>query len=458
MPLTDKLIKAHMRDWTGPKPEMVKDSKNLFLSISGPDTASWVYRYKVRRRGRRHGLGSYPMVSITHAREKRNQCDGLRARGIDPIDHHREATRRGATFEEAARAYWLAHCQDMAKPSNWIAMMEKHVFPHIGHRELFTIQTHEVEKFMRLVWGRHVGKKVRSAVNNVFKNQAATDERIDASLMEKVASVIGTQRLPENNLPAIHYSQIPDFWATIPDDTSLGLSLRLATLTSLRDDAILGAQWDEIVFKEGTWKIPVERCKGWDTGFHVPITDDMKRIFERAGKLFGKTGPVFPSDTTKSGLIHQNAHRNWIQNGGWRDPDGRPATAHGLRATFRTWATDVLRGDPLLYEHMLMHVEAKGSEVQRAYARVGRFHERREVMEQYAEYVTSVEREAAAEARRAEVLRDRLDTVVEASGRTLREVEEWARAEPEDAAIEAEEERAGKEARLQEERAIRDSH
>lgn len=72
---------------------------------------------------------------------------------------------------------------------------------------------------------------------------------------------------------------------------------------------------------------------------------------------------------------------------GWLDEvSKRPAVPHGLRATFRTFAAE--RGfDPVLAELALGH--AVGSAVERAYNRTTLVEKRREMMQDWADFITS---------------------------------------------------------------------
>jgi integrase len=426
-PLTDRLIKKAMHGWKGPKDVLIKDSSNLFLRIVSNEAAAWVYRYKWRGSEKRMGFGSYPMTTIALARMKRDAAGLQRAQGVDPSIEKKQAARRGMTFEVAAREYWENHCQGFAKPSNWIAAMENHVFPKIGKKEVAGLTVDDLVPVMQPIWDTHNGKKIRGWINKVIGNVGSEDDRVDLDLMLKVRHRIGKQSIPENNLAAMPYRDVPKLWLTIPSDTPAALSMQLVILSGVREDAAIRADWSEVDLKRRVWSIPKERCKGWDTGFEVPITDDIKTVFEAAGRLFGREGVVFPSET-KSGFVSGNTHRKWLQDRGWKDDHGKLVTAHGLRTSIRTWGQEVLRGDASVYEHILMHVTAKGSEVTRAYARSGRFDERKEVMETWAKFVKAEAREKIAKAKEDQRFERDLSRVIaqaEGRGMTQEEAMKW---------------------------------
>jgi integrase len=68
----------------------------------------------------------------------------------------------------------------------------------------------------------------------------------------------------------------------------------------------------------------------------------------------------------------------------WRDKDGRPITAHGFRATFKTWAEEVATIPHAVVEQAMGH--QVGNKVERAYRRTDLLEKRRELMNVWANY------------------------------------------------------------------------
>jgi integrase len=67
----------------------------------------------------------------------------------------------------------------------------------------------------------------------------------------------------------------------------------------------------------------------------------------------------------------------------WIDPtSGRRITAHGFRATFRTWAEEVATVPHAVVEQAMGH--KVGNEVERAYRRTDLLAKRRELMDAWA--------------------------------------------------------------------------
>lgn len=63
----------------------VCDGRGLYLRLSSPGSGSWTFNYM--KDGTKHelGLGSYPLVSLSLARQKRDVLKGQIALGEDPF-------------------------------------------------------------------------------------------------------------------------------------------------------------------------------------------------------------------------------------------------------------------------------------------------------------------------------------------------------------------------------------
>jgi integrase len=69
----------------------------------------------------------------------------------------------------------------------------------------------------------------------------------------------------------------------------------------------------------------------------------------------------------------------------WLDPvRGRPITAHGFRATFRTWAEEVATVPHAVIEQAMGH--QVGTQVERAYRRTDVLDKLRQLMEVWAQW------------------------------------------------------------------------
>ncbi len=89
-----------------------------------------------------------------------------------------------------------------------------------------------------------------------------TGARPDTDLVVKLRNRLGPQHISSENHAAVSWQQIPALWATVPATTPAGLSLRLAILTAVREDAVIRSRWSEVDLDRRIWNIPAERAKG----------------------------------------------------------------------------------------------------------------------------------------------------------------------------------------------------
>jgi integrase len=137
-------------------------------------------------------------------------------------------------------------------------------------------------------------------------------------------------------------------------------------------------QWPEIDFKDRLWVCPAERMKTGEE-HRVPITDEMLTILEPLQIMASKY--VFEGQKRHQPLSNMSMlmllRRMKVEG----------ATVHGLRSTFRDWASEVANAPRELAEMSLSH--KVGSDVERAYARSDLLERRRTLMERWSGFVSN---------------------------------------------------------------------
>ncbi|MBV8097490.1 MAG: DUF4102 domain-containing protein, partial [Acetobacteraceae bacterium] len=67
------------------QPGRYSDGGNLHLYVKEAERRTWVFRYMRRGKSRDMGLGAYPDVSLSEARERAATARKLLRDGIDPL-------------------------------------------------------------------------------------------------------------------------------------------------------------------------------------------------------------------------------------------------------------------------------------------------------------------------------------------------------------------------------------
>ncbi|TPV98659.1 MAG: putative prophage CPS-53 integrase [Beijerinckiaceae bacterium] len=88
------------------KPGRWSDGGGLYLSISADGRSkSWVYLFRWKGNAREMGLGTYPLISLAEARERRDHWRKVQLTGHNPIEARRALPGSMPTFGECATRF-----------------------------------------------------------------------------------------------------------------------------------------------------------------------------------------------------------------------------------------------------------------------------------------------------------------------------------------------------------------
>lgn len=176
MPLTDiQIRRAKAQD----KPFTLSDGQGLSLLINSDGSKGWRFRYRFAGKARLMSFGSYSLVSLAEAREKRDKARKQVANGIDPVEE-RKAQKLAQQLSsensfEAISLEWHANKADrwtLAYREEILKTFEQDVFPQIGHRPISEIKPLELLEVLRRIEKRGAlekTRKVRQRCGEVFR-------------------------------------------------------------------------------------------------------------------------------------------------------------------------------------------------------------------------------------------------------------------------------------------------
>jgi len=136
--------------------------------------------------------------------------------------------------------------------------------------------------------------------------------------------------------------------------------------------------WEEIELDKAIWVLPAARMKV-KVEHKVPLSARSLEILKLA-KQFNDSAIVFPGRSAGEPLPNMTFLMA-LRRLGYED-----LTAHGFRATFKTWAEEKTKFDTLVIEPAMAHA-VKGLE--RHYLRTTFFEKRKKLMDQWAAYATT---------------------------------------------------------------------
>jgi len=224
-------------------PGMHPDGQGLYLQVQARNSRSWIYRYWLNGKERRHGLGSVRDVSLAAARKARDKARAqVRSDKIDLVaERQRQRQANGAkilTFRKAASEFIAAQTHWHA--DQWTPTLKSHVYPVIGDLPVSEIARADVIRVLDPIWLRtpQTARRVRGRIQAILDWCVARGERPEG---ENPASrgplVRGLPKQPNDGRhhPAMPYGELPDFLKELrPRGGMAALALEFAILTAAR--------------------------------------------------------------------------------------------------------------------------------------------------------------------------------------------------------------------------------
>jgi integrase len=386
----------------------------LYLQVKG-NAVSWIDRCTVQGRTSYSGLGAYPAVSLSEAREKQTTERKQRRDGVDPVAERKakrnekttERTRK--TFKEIAKAYIADNESTWKNPvhrQQWPSSLETYVYPIIGDMWVDEIETDHVCRLLRPIWltKAETAARTRGRIEKILDAAKALKLRSgeNPALLASVVAVLPKREKKKKRVkhhPSLAYEQMPAFMAELRElDSTSAAALAFAILTAVRTGDIIGQkrddrpamQWKHVNLKEKLWTIPATKNDG---EHKVPLSEAASAVLRSVEGLDPVI--VFPSPDRPGEPLSNNAMLAMLDrvNDGrekaglprWVDPkSGRDAVPHGFRSTFRSWAGDETNFPRELAEKALAHT--LGDETEQAYDRGELLAKRRKLMDAWAGY------------------------------------------------------------------------
>jgi integrase len=381
--LTKKLVDNHGAGRHG-------DGNGLYLVVDPSGARRWVVRVVVKGQKNKKGaplrtdfgLGGANIVTLNQARERALDYRRMAKQGLTP---RLSASREVPTFEEVAQLVHIERLPTWKNPKHgqqWINTLRDYAFPKIGRMPIDSIDQPEVLMCLSPIWtekhetARRLSQRIKIVLDVARSKGFRTGENPVTAIHE--ARVLPKVKAKPKHHKAMAWQDIPAFYADLKTrDAMTARALRFTCLAGSRTNEVLGMRWEEIDFENRLWVCPAERMKTGEE-HRVPLTDEMLSIIESLKAM--------QSDFVFEG---QKRHKP-LSNMGMlmllRRMQNESSTVHGLRSTFRDWASEVANAPREVAEMCLSH--RVGSDVERAYARSDLLEKRRALMEQWSAFVS----------------------------------------------------------------------
>ncbi|MBV8095895.1 MAG: tyrosine-type recombinase/integrase, partial [Acetobacteraceae bacterium] len=362
-------------------------------NTQGQLSRTWSLRYMVAGKARQMGLGTWPEVSLAEARRKALDGRRLAREGVDPIEARQAKNaaqrisdgRATATFEKVAGEFVTVHkpsWKNAKHGAQWESTLRQYCYPQLGSLPVADIEAAHVLGVLKPIWIQkpETASRLRGRIEAILDYAAAHGWRTRDNPARwkgglEYALPSKGKIAPVKHHDSLPYQELPEFMAKLRSTSGFGaMALEFAILTATRSGETRRATWQEIDLGARVWTIPKERMKS-GREHRVPLSDVAVSVLKRAADV-RLCDLVFPgrkgrqlSDMTMTGMLRRF---------------GTEVTAHGFRATFKTWASDKTEHSREVIEASLAHVI--GDRAEQAYQRGSWFERRRALMADWAAY------------------------------------------------------------------------
>jgi integrase len=368
------------------------DGQSLYLRITESGSKSWIFRFMLGGRRRDMGLGHYPSITLSEARELAREAHAAIQRGIDPVEARRERIAGArpqpkiTTFQEAADLYIAAHECSWKNEKHrwqWRQTINDYAGPALGHLGVAAVSTHDVLKAIEPLWREkpETASRLRGRIEAVLGWAAARGLRSGENparwrghIGKLLPARAKVQKVQHH--PALPWREVPDFVRELREiETISARALEFTMLTAARTGEVIGATWREIDRRNKSWLIPDDRMKA-GVAHRIPLSAAAIALLDDLARL--EDNPhIFPGARRAHGLSNMTMLKLLRQL--------RPGlTVHGFRSSFRVWAAEATNFPREIAEMCLAH--QVGNAAERAYQRADLLEKRRKLMDAWAEY------------------------------------------------------------------------
>ena len=391
MPLTDTRIRT--LKFTG-KPAKYADGGGLHLYVSSSGKKLWRMTYYYDKKEKVLSFGEYPVISLEKAREKRLEAKQLLTEGVDPGAHKKaikEAQRSEVndTFQTIAIEWYKTRTTDFTEKHRGTVMyrMEKYIFPFIGGEHIAKMEAPDILAVVKPL--EHKGqnetaRRILQIISQVYRyavitGRAKRNPATDLHGALRPRKVVHRAAITEPAKVAQLLRNCDSYEGYFP----IVCALRLAPLVFVRPTELRAAEWTEFNFESKEWRIPAQRMKMKQMHI-VPLAKQAMAILEELHAYSGSGKYLFPSIRTETRPLSDATLLNALRRMGYAKDE---MCTHGFRSIASTLLNELGYNRDWI-ERQLAHGER--NDVRAAYNYAEYLPERRKMMQEWADYLTSL--------------------------------------------------------------------
>ena len=387
MPLFDTTIRnAKPRE----KAYRLFDGGGLYLEVSPAGGKLWRLKYRFGGKEKRLALGSYPVIGLVDARQKRDAAKKLIFDNIDPaVEKIKQkalaAVRTENTFEAVASEWLKKHFADKvpAHKAKVVSRLERFVFPYLGPLPIADITAPLVLSTLRRIENKgETAKRVLQNISQVMRYAVATGCCIGdpTPALRGALPPVKVKHMAAPTEP-VKVGEFLRMLEAVTGGQVVESAVRLLPYLFVRPGEFRQMQWKDVDFESKEWRFVATK-----TNFDhiVPLSRQSIEILSELKPLTSRNSIyVFPNARTPFRPMTDAAQCAAYRRLGIDTQN--ELTAHGWRAVARTLLHEKLGFAPEVIEHQLAHKVPDS--LGRAYNRTKFLDERKRMMQVWADYL-----------------------------------------------------------------------
>lgn len=325
------------------RPYKVADERGLFLLVQPSGAKLWKMKYRFHGYERKLGFGRYPEVSLSKARQRRDEARQMLADGLDPMTVKRQAEAEAkisaaSTFKEVAEEYIERMVIEgrsgatVTKARWFLKLLER----DIAHCPIGQITPHELLLFLRKVEARghrETATRLRSFASRVCR-YGIVILRGSSNPADVLRGSLATPKV-RHHAAIIDPAEVGPLMRAIEDyagQRETWIALKMAAHVFVRPGELRQAQWSEVMFDAAVWRIPAEKMK-MKQPHAVPLSRQVMAMLRQL-RSFGNPGDyLFPSIRSAKRPMSNGTLNAALRRIGYGNDE---MTAHGFRAMAST--------------------------------------------------------------------------------------------------------------------------
>ena len=380
----------------------LSDGGGLFLLVTKRGTKLWRVKYIINKKEKLLSLGKYPDITLSKARELREENKQLIANGIDPnelkqiakLKQQEQEERDLNTLDNITDEFFI-QIEDSATPKylkKLRSYYDNHVKSALGARPIKEVHRVDILSIVDTMQEKGIYESTKKTLNlleRLFKYSIAreyTEHNIIADFDKKMIlnkkAVRHHPTITDDKTIKLLLESIDNYTGEIVTKYALKIVPHLA----LRPIELRSMKWDYINFEDNIIVIPADKMK-MRLEHIVPITSTVMKYIEELQEHTGDKVYLFANSVYKDRYMSENTINVALRRMGFSKDE---IVSHGFRSMFSTIANEKSHFSSDVIETQLAH--SIGNSVSRAYNRAKYLDERVKLMQWWSDYLDEVKK------------------------------------------------------------------